>query len=138
MNGSDPSGMMCLDALDPFSSGFSQCWSSGYSTAVHHPSKVIPIATVIVVGVVCIATDGIGCVVVSSLSSAVQTWSDIAHHCSATTVGLDIGFGLLGAGLGKVCSLGSKALEDAGKGAQYAFRAHSQIPTLVQAGVGTC
>ena len=33
MNASDPSGMMCLDALDPFSSGFSQCWSSGYSTA---------------------------------------------------------------------------------------------------------
>ncbi len=36
MNGSDPSGMMCLDALDPFSSGFSQCWSSGYSKAYHH------------------------------------------------------------------------------------------------------
>ena len=32
VNGSDPSWMMCLDALDPFSSGFSQCWSSGYST----------------------------------------------------------------------------------------------------------
>ena len=33
VNGSDPSGLICADALDPFSSGFGQCWSSGYATA---------------------------------------------------------------------------------------------------------
>ncbi|MHB8264068.1 MAG: RHS repeat-associated core domain-containing protein, partial [Acidimicrobiales bacterium] len=35
VNQVDPLGLMCLDALDPFSSGFGQCWSSGYKRAGH-------------------------------------------------------------------------------------------------------
>jgi hypothetical protein len=30
VNETDPSGLFCGDALNPFSSGFGQCWSSGY------------------------------------------------------------------------------------------------------------
>ncbi len=35
VNAGDPSGLYCADALDPFSSGFGQCWSSGYKKAGH-------------------------------------------------------------------------------------------------------
>ena len=33
VNAVDPLGLICADALNPFSSGFGQCWSSGYAAA---------------------------------------------------------------------------------------------------------
>jgi hypothetical protein len=59
VNASDPSGLFCADALDPFSSGFGQCWSSGYSNAYHHPAQAVAVAgAVVAVTLVTFATAG--------------------------------------------------------------------------------
>jgi len=59
VNNSDPSGLFCADALNPFSSGFGQCWSSGYSNAYHHPAQAAAVAgAVVAVTLVTFATAG--------------------------------------------------------------------------------
>ena len=60
--------MFCKDALDPFSSGFSHCWSSGYSNAVHHPAQTVAIAAAVVtVVLVTAATAGADLIVLASV-----------------------------------------------------------------------
>ena len=60
VNGSDPSGLVCVDALDPWSSGFGQCWSSGYSTAGHGALVGAGAATIGAAGVASSIGNGVG------------------------------------------------------------------------------
>ncbi|MHB8318667.1 MAG: RHS repeat-associated core domain-containing protein [Acidimicrobiales bacterium] len=123
VNGSDPLGLLCLDALDPFSSGFGQCWSSGYETAYHHPQKVIPIALLIVVSTLCIGVGGWPCLVAIGLSGAYPVYKDIVRGCSWQRTATDAAIAALALGLGGIANYGETALEDSNS-LKYVYRVH--------------
>jgi RHS repeat-associated protein len=53
----DPTGQACWAALEfGLTSSSRQCWTSGYSNAIHHPTKVLTLGAAVTIGVVaCVA-----------------------------------------------------------------------------------